>query len=144
MLKRLSLFALAAGFLFLMTAGFADQSKKVIIPVERTNPTDGKLMYTSYCAPCHGTDGRGGGPVASDLKTQPTDLTMLTRNNGGKYPDTHVVAVLHFGASTPAHGTAQMPVWGKVLGSLNKGTHTQEKDLRIANLSRYLQSLQAQ
>ena len=36
-----------------------------MIPVKKTTPTDGKQMYTSYCAPCHGVDGKGHGPAAA-------------------------------------------------------------------------------
>jgi mono/diheme cytochrome c family protein len=143
MLKRVIVMAAAAGFI--LAAGYADQSRssnKVTIPVERTNPTDGKQMYSNYCAPCHGADGRGSGPVAGVLKSQPTDLTALAKAHGGKFPDTHVMAVLQFGSDVPAHGTAQMPVWGPILGSISNN-HTQEKALRMSNLSRYLQSIQA-
>ncbi|HWE85093.1 MAG TPA: c-type cytochrome [Terracidiphilus sp.] len=141
MFKRLSLIALAAALI--LATGYADQSKgKIVIPVNRTNPTNGKLMYDSYCAPCHGVDGRGNGPAASALKTQPTDLTVLAKANHGKYPDSHIAAVLHFGSSIPAHGSAQMPVWGTVLGRMENGQRMQST-LRISNLSRYLESMQA-
>jgi len=143
MLKRAIVMAAAAGII--MATGYANQSNnkaKVVIPVERVNPTDGKLMYSNYCAPCHGADGRGGGPVAGVLKSQPTDLTTLAKAHGGKFPDTHVVAVLQFGPDVPAHGTAQMPVWGPILGSISN-VQTQEKNLRMSNLSRYLKSIQA-
>ena len=143
MLKRVIVIAAAAGLL--LATGYADQANKktkVVIPVERVNPTDGKLMYSSYCAPCHGADGRGGGPVAGVLKSQPTDLTMLSKAHGGKFPDTHVLAVLQFGSDVPAHGTAQMPVWGPILGNISN-VRTQEKLLRMSNLSHYLKSIQA-
>jgi mono/diheme cytochrome c family protein len=126
-----------------VSLSFADQtSSKVVIPVNRTAATSGQQMYTSYCAPCHGTDGRGHGPTSSVLKVQPTDLTVLTKNNHGKYPDTHVIAILQFGTEVPAHGSAQMPVWGPILGNMNR-TNSQEKLLRISNLSHYLESIQA-
>ena len=38
---------------------------------------------------------------------------------------------------------AVMPVWGPILGKMNQ-TNRQEKDLRISNLSRYLESIQRQ
>jgi mono/diheme cytochrome c family protein len=140
MLKRLLFITMAATLA--LTMGYADQSKgKVIIPVNKTNPTDGKQMYTSYCAPCHGADGRGHGPAASALKAQPTDLTGLAKANHGKYPDTHVVSVMRFGSELPAHGSADMPVWGPILGKMSK-VNPQEKDLRTSNLSRYLETLQ--
>ena len=140
MLKRLLFITMAATLA--LTMSYADQSKgKLIIPVNKTNPTDGKQMYTSYCAPCHGVDGRGHGPAASALKAQPTDLTGLAKANHGKYPDTHVVSVMRFGSELPAHGSADMPVWGPILGKMNK-VNPQEKDLRTSNLSRYLETLQ--
>ena len=147
MFKRSFVFAAAAAFA-IATSFAADQPKapssntKVVIAVDRVNPTDGKQMFVSYCAPCHGVDGRGAGPVASSLKEQPLDLTGLARMHNGRYPDSHVVSVLQFGSELPAHGNAQMPVWGPVLGKISN-IHTQEKQLRIANLSRYLQSIQA-
>lgn len=122
--------------------GYAQQSKgKVTIPVEKTAASSGKQMYTSYCAPCHGVDGKGHGPVAAALKTPPADLSMLSKNNHGKFPDAHIVTILQNGADIPSHGTAQMPVWGPILGKMNK-TNPQDRMLRISNLSSFLETLQ--
>jgi len=140
MLKSLLVTAVAA--VLAASLSFADQSQsKVVIPVNKTSPTDGKQMYTNYCAACHGVDGKGNGPAASSLKAQPTDLTELQKDNHGKFPDTHIVAILQFGASVPSHGSATMPVWGPILGNMNQ-QNAQEKQLRISNLSRYLESIQ--
>jgi mono/diheme cytochrome c family protein len=140
MLKHLSLMALAAGLV--LAVGYADQNRnKVTIPVDKTSPTDGRQMFNGYCAPCHGADGRGNGPAARALKTQPVDLTTLARNNHGKYPDAHVLAVLQFGSEIPAHGSQEMPVWGPILGRMNIA-NAQDKDLRLANLTHYLEHLQ--
>ena len=141
MLKTV-LFAVAAAALF-MAMGFADQpTGKLEIPAGRTDPTNGKQMYTSYCAPCHGAEGRGNGPVAPALRTPPTDLTGLAKANNGKFPDNHIVSVLRFGTESRAHGSAEMPVWGTVFNKMSK-VNLQETGLRTANLSRYLESLQA-
>jgi len=140
MLKRLLVTATIAALAVGMS--YADQSNgKVTIPVTKTSASSGMQMYTSYCAPCHGTDGRGQGPVASALKTPPPDLTLLTRTNRGKFPDAHVVAVLQNGTEIASHGTAEMPVWGPILGKMNQ-TNSQDRLLRISNLSRYLETLQ--
>jgi hypothetical protein len=80
--------------------------------------------------------------VAPALKSQPTDLTGLLKNNHGKFPDTHVFAVLQFGMETPSHGSAVMPVWGPILGNMEVG-NIQDKQLRMSNLTRYLESIQA-
>jgi mono/diheme cytochrome c family protein len=123
--------------------GYANAATaKVVVQAPSTLPTDGKQMYGNYCAACHGVDGKGAGPAAVALTMQPTDLTALSKNNGGKFPATHVVSVLQFGAANPAHGTAEMPVWGPVLGSMNQST-PQVRALRVSNLSRYLETLQA-
>ncbi len=142
MLKSLSVTAAAA--LLAASLSFADQTpSKVVIPVDRTAATDAKQMYTNYCAPCHGTDGKGHGPVAASLRSQPSDLTEIQKNNHGKFPDAHVAAILQFGVDVPAHGSSLMPVWGPILGSMNRA-NVQDKQLRISNLTRYLQSIQAQ
>jgi mono/diheme cytochrome c family protein len=141
MLKHLLLTTLAG--VFFAGLGLAAQStSKVTIPVNKTSATSGKEMFTSYCAPCHGVDGRGHGPVASSLKTAPRDLTVLSKNNHGVFPDTHIASVLDFGASVPTHGTAEMPVWGPILGKMNV-SNSLDKQLRISNLSRYIESIQS-
>jgi len=139
MLKSIS--ATATAVLLAVSFSFADQSQKVVIPVNRTAANDGRQMYTNYCAPCHGTDGKGSGPAASALKTPPTDLTVLRKHNNGRFPDTHVVAILQFGTEEPAHGSAAMPVWGPILGNMSR-TNSQDKQLRISNLTRYLETIQ--
>lgn len=140
MLKHLSLIAMAAGLV--LAGGYRDQTtNKVKIPVDKTSPTDGKQMFNSYCAPCHGVDGRGNGPAARALKNPPIDLTALARNNHGKYPDTHVLSVLQFGSEIPAHGSSQMPIWGPIFRRMNVA-NSQDKDLRLANLTHYLEHLQ--
>lgn len=135
--------AIATAALLIVSVGFADENSKVVIPVNKTAANDGKQMYSNYCAPCHGTDGKGSGPAASALKAKPTDLTLLKKNNNGKFPETHVVTILHFGTEVSAHGSATMPVWGPILGTMNPSS-PQEKQLRISNLTRYLESIQEQ
>jgi mono/diheme cytochrome c family protein len=140
MMKCLAVIAVIA--LFPASVICANQTTpKVTIPVSKTTPIDGKQMYTNYCTPCHGQDGRGQGPVASALKSQPSDLTTLARNNNGKYPALHVTAVLEYGVNIPAHGSAAMPVWGPILGKID-ATNPQYRDLRITNLSHYLRTMQ--
>jgi mono/diheme cytochrome c family protein len=145
MLKSLSMItvagvlAISSGYI---STGYADQNNaKIVIAVQKTAPVSGKQMFTSYCAPCHGADGRGNGPVASELKEKPADLTAIARNNGGKFPSSHIATVLDYGMEIPAHGSSQMPVWGPVLGRMDK-QHPDQRLLRISNLSQYLRSIQ--
>ena len=50
--------------------------------IQQTSPISGKEMFTEYCAPCHGTDGKGTGPAAAAMKAPPTDLTQLAKKGG--------------------------------------------------------------
>ncbi|MGO9123645.1 MAG: c-type cytochrome [Terriglobales bacterium] len=120
-----------------------DQTQKTIkhVPVKMTSPASGKEMYTAYCAVCHGTDAKGGGPAASALKTPPTDLTVLSKNNGGKYPAMKVTATIRGESNLPAHGSKDMPVWGPLFWSMSHG-HESEVQQRVANLASYIESLQ--
>jgi mono/diheme cytochrome c family protein len=102
---------------------------------------DGRILYESYCATCHGTDGTGGGPAATALKVPLPDLTLISKRNGGKFPTTRVQKIISGEeAVTSAHGSRQMPIWGPIFGQIawdqDLGT------LRIYNLTKYLESLQ--
>ena len=140
MVKRVAVIAVIA--LFPASILCANQTTpKVTIPVSKTSPTSGQQMYTNYCTPCHGQDGKGQGPFAGALKSQPTDLTTLSRNNNGKFPAAHVTAVLQSGVNIPSHGSAAMPVWGPILGKMDV-TNPQDRELRISNLNHYLRTMQ--
>jgi mono/diheme cytochrome c family protein len=119
------------------------ETKKVIehVPIKSTSAASGKEMYTTYCAVCHGTDGKGGGPAASALKVPPADLTMLSKNNGGKFPALKVTSAIRGDTDLPAHGSKEMPVWGSLFRSMSGG-HEGEVQQRVANLAHYIESLQ--
>jgi mono/diheme cytochrome c family protein len=112
------------------------------VPITSTSPVSGKDMFTAYCAVCHGPDGKGAGPAASALKTPPTDLTVLSKNNGGKYPALKVSSTIRGEGGFPAHGNKEMPVWGALFWNLSGG-HESEVQQRVANLTKYIESLQA-
>lgn len=111
--------------------------------IKPTSLTSGLDMYVNYCAACHGLDGKGKGPAAPALKAPIPDLTLLSKQNAGKFPTDRVNAVLRFGTEIPAHGSAEMPTWGPLLRSLNKSQQP-EVQLRINNLIRHLESVQVQ
>ena len=111
------------------------------VPAAYTDPSSGKGMYMAYCASCHGPDGKGNGPAAPALKAPPTDLTQLAAKNGGTFPDAHVVQIIKGDSMTAAHGNKDMPVWGPVF--LQMAQHdTAQVQLRIRNLTKYLESIQ--
>ena len=110
-------------------------------PAAATSPSSGKEMFMSYCASCHGKDAKGNGPAAGALKQAPADLTSLAKRHGGKYPADEVASVLRGQASLMAHGDQEMPVWGPVFWKMSQG-HEEQVQMRIANLSKYVESLQ--
>ncbi len=125
------------------TLAAQDQSQKVIqhTTVQPTSPVSGKEMYSAYCAVCHGSYGKGGGPAASALKTPPADLTVLSKNNGGKFPALKVISAIGGESGVSAHGSKEMPVWGPLFWNMSHG-HEGEVQQREANLAKYIESLQ--
>jgi mono/diheme cytochrome c family protein len=134
----------AAIILALMTMASAqDQAKPEIkhVPIKQTSPASGSEMYKTYCAVCHGIDGKGKGPAAEALKVPPTDLTTMATRNGGKYPAMKVSAMLRGEDVLAAHGTKEMPIWGNLFWGMSGG-HQAEVQQRISNLNTYLESMQ--
>jgi len=123
--------------------GLGQQSKTTVKheAAATTSPNSGKDMFMSYCASCHGKDAKGDGPAAAALKQLPANLTQLTKLNGGKYPTDKVTSVLRGQAHLMAHGDQDMPVWGPVFWRMSQG-HEEIVQMRIANLNKYIESLQ--
>lgn len=138
--------ALLAGLASASFFGFAQQSTPTVrpVPIKPTSPTSGDQMYATYCAPCHGTKGIGNGPAALAMRVPPSDLTALSRNNGGVFPTDRINSVLRFGVSTSSHGSADMPIWGTLLGTLQPASPDTRMivNQRIANLTKYLKQIQ--
>lgn len=109
------------------------------VPITQTSPGSGKEMFGTYCAPCHGLDGKGDGPAAAALKKKPADLTQLAEKNKGKFPSAHVYAILKQ-ADSPVHGSKEMPIWGTLFSSVSNSDA--EVHMRITNLVNYVQTLQ--
>jgi mono/diheme cytochrome c family protein len=105
-------------------------------------PVEGANIFQDFCAACHGQDGRGKGPVSPNLRKAVPDLTRLSRQNGGKFPATHVRNTLMFGGDQPpaAHGSKVMPIWGPIFHQIEF-----DQDLgnvRLENVVKYLESIQ--
>jgi len=135
---------ITAGALLAFAAAGIAQDKKTEIkkaPVTYTNPTSGSEMFGTYCAVCHGIDGKGTGPAATALKKPPADLTMLSKKNGGKFPNLRVTNFIKGDPSaTEAHGSRDMPMWGNVFKSVSSGDAV--VDLRVKALEDYIAGLQ--
>jgi mono/diheme cytochrome c family protein len=109
-----------------------------------TEPT-GKVLFERFCASCHGTSGKGDGPVAGSLQPRPSDLTTLTARHDGKFDEAALMAIIDGRREVAAHGTRAMPVWGLVFEQqLSEQLHTRYTGLlRTRALVDYLRTIQA-
>jgi len=135
--RNLSAVMIASVFIVTFSVGAAGQSGKAA----SVDPISGKQLYNSYCALCHGPDGKGGGPFSPQLKVWPPDLTQLAKKNHGIYPEMRVTEAIDGEFGKPSHGSAEMPIWGPVFRSMAHG-HQDSAHFRISNLVKYIGSIQ--
>jgi mono/diheme cytochrome c family protein len=111
------------------------------VPSKKSPDTpSGAELYARHCAVCHGNDLRGAGPFPPPYR-KPPDLTKLTRRHGGKFPEVYVGKVLKNGVKLPAHGPAEMPVWGSDFAAKERIDDAEVAE-RIRRLVVYIKSLQ--
>jgi mono/diheme cytochrome c family protein len=103
-------------------------------------PPDGRALYTTYCASCHGRTGRGDGPVAEFLKVPPSDLTQIARH-WGTFSPFIVGRIIDGRHIIRAHGDSAMPVWGDSF-RLVAGTDEPQTRARIEALIKHLEAMQ--
>ena len=105
----------------------------------------GELEYQRNCAVCHGAEARGDGVMRKYLTVQPTNLRILARSNGGKFPFWEVYGIINGQREVRTHGTRDMPIWGDRFraeaGSDGKSALTQAAG-RILTLTYYLEHIQ--
>lgn len=100
----------------------------------------GQAMFRANCASCHGLDLKGGGPAAPALNSKPTDLTQLSKRNGGKFPLAMVERAIQGNEFVLAHGTREMPVWGEAFRAVNRDEALVK--IKVHNLALYIESMQ--
>ena len=86
-------------------------------------------------------DGTGSGAAVEFLKAPPPDLATMAKRYNEKSVALKVKSVLVFGSGSKADGTLEMPLWGQLFNSLT-GPERQVVQLRIGNLSEYVESIQ--
>lgn len=106
----------------------------------KMNDLSGEEMYRTYCASCHGVDGKGSGPAAAALKKAVPDLTQISARNNGQFPDFRVTHIIDGYEVQAAHGSHDMPVWGDYFRSKKRDDAIVL--LREHNLTEYLRSIQ--
>ena len=113
-----------------------------------------KLDFRQYCAQCHGMDATGDGPVAPALKKKPANLTLLSKNNGGVFPEKEVRDFIDGTKTSAAHGNRAMPIWGDAFrmrhgaagagSSVGGGLTQAQVNAKINSLVGYVKSIQVQ
>ncbi len=136
--KRRNLAGLIAAVLFWVAPSLGLAQEEGII-------AGGKLEFGIYCTTCHGPEAEGDGPMASQLRVQPADLTQISKKNGGKFPTWRIYRMID-GTEPLArgHGSKEMPIWGDEFRVKHGGTSSAEVQVRglILQLIYYLQSIQ--
>ncbi|MBH2008767.1 MAG: hypothetical protein I8H71_03590 [Xanthomonadaceae bacterium] len=141
---RITTYLAAAALSVLFSAALAQTP-----PQAQRVPRDfGKSEFEASCASCHGTSGKGNGPLVPLLRRNPPDLTLLAKNNQGIFPMNRLYEVID-GENVPAHGSREMPVWGRAYRILDAeyyyDTEYDAKALvraRILSLLEYISRMQ--
>jgi mono/diheme cytochrome c family protein len=107
-------------------------------------PSPGRELFVRYCVSCHGDQGRGGGPAAPALRAVPADLTTITARNDGEFPAAEMARYIDGRMPVVAHGTREMPVWGRDLAKGIPEDTTADEFARgkISALVVYLRTIQ--
>jgi hypothetical protein len=81
--------------------------------------------------------------VAAILTVRPPDLTVLSKDNGGQFPEIYVRRVID-GRELPAaaHGQVEMPVWGQHYKRSLPGYSEEPVQRKLDELVAYLRSIQ--
>jgi mono/diheme cytochrome c family protein len=130
--------ALAAGFALTACASSSRED-------ETSQPLEsGRATFARYCAACHGPGGEGNGPAAEALAQQPADLTRIAARRGGTFPEVALLRIIDGRDPIVAHGTREMPVWGRYFGEGHGKGPPAEAAARgdALLLVRYLESIQ--
>jgi mono/diheme cytochrome c family protein len=112
------------GFFVVLASSFA-----LTGAVGAQTPAEGKKLYASYCAACHGDQGKGDGVAARSLPVKPADHTNGAVMN--QLSDKFLTDIISKGGSAVSK-SAFMPAWGN---SLN--------DKQISDIVAYMRSLAA-
>jgi mono/diheme cytochrome c family protein len=113
--------------------------------------SQGELEFRLYCSQCHGMEATGNGPVARALKTKPANLRMLTKKNGGVFPEQEIRDFIDGTKEMAVHGAREMPIWGlafqyrgAAVGEIHgpPPASKDEVDSRINHLVDYIKSIQ--
>jgi len=135
-----AILAIGVGLLLLVffCSSIVHASRERKTPLIQT--VNGSEIFENYCAPCHGLDGTGNGPVAPALRFKLPDLTRISKRAGGKFPSARIRSVIEGNEFISGHGSREMPVWGPVFHHV--GADQDLGAVRTDNVTKYLESMQ--
>jgi mono/diheme cytochrome c family protein len=103
----------------------------------------GAYAFRTYCASCHGADGKGEGPMAANLRFQPPDLTLIAQRSGGSFPAERVRRIVDGRDPLKGHGGSDMPIWGDAFKDADTGYDEAQAKARVQSVVDYLKTIQA-
>jgi mono/diheme cytochrome c family protein len=110
---------------------------------DEVSSPSGAYLFKTYCATCHGKDAKGDGPLASQLRFAPPDLTLFAKRSGGAYPRDQVFRIIDGRKALKGHGGPDMPVWGDAFKVSVDGYSEEKVKAKIDALTEFLKSIQA-
>ncbi len=147
-MKRFSIALVSIALIAGAGVALAQEIKEEPMTLRQAALTDGKALYSELCAVCHGVDAKGNGPASPALAAPAPDLTQLAVANGGEFPAATVKETIRGQDKVVAHGTLEMPIWGRALEDarmdLKPGLRWGSAQLRVIALTDYIESLQVE
>jgi mono/diheme cytochrome c family protein len=138
-LLRVAAFVGALVVAFAVATSLQAQTSQPPAPAE---VLDGRQLFKTYCASCHGENGHGNGPAAESLRHIPPDLARYSMKNGGVFPAERLARIVD-GRDVPSHGNREMPVWGDAFREMPGRVSAETVKARITAILKYLELLQA-
>jgi mono/diheme cytochrome c family protein len=102
----------------------------------------GSTVYRTYCAVCHGSAGKGDGPLADSLRVKVPDITLLARKNKGTFPKDQVLRIVDGRKPVKGHGGTDMPVWGDAFRQAQDGYSEAAVKAKIEAVVGHIETLQ--
>ena len=104
----------------------------------------GDVLFSKFCASCHGSTAQGNGPVAKYMKVAPLDLTRIAQRRNGKFDADEIERIVDGRIVIGAHGTRAMPIWGEEFTRQEIGEPQAEKGTRVVihRIVEYLRTIQ--
>jgi mono/diheme cytochrome c family protein len=137
---------------FLISSGLvlaAEANEEKFFEEEKLTISDDPIVNTGWqvyqvkCAVCHGSKGLGDGLMEEVLIKKPSDLTQISKRAGGDFPYWELYKIIDGQSALLAHGTREMPIWGKEFAKEAAGMSPESLiRLRIKALITYIESIQ--